>query len=208
MKVCAGKLGPWTTPKPGRRCCLKLYEGFFKVALNKDAERLGIVFTPVEVVDFILQSADHALQQHFGRRLTSENVHILDPFTGTGTFYCASLTEPGTDPGTPTWSVSLPGELSANEIVLLAYYIAAINIEEATTGGAAWTAPMRHSRALYLQTPSTWADGRATSRPLCPSTAARQKQQEQDITVIVGNPPYSAGNGVRPMKIPMCPIRT
>ena len=68
---------------------LELYERFFTVALRKDAERLGVVYTPVEVVDFILQSADHALQQHFGRRLTSENVHILDPFTGHRNLYRA-----------------------------------------------------------------------------------------------------------------------
>ena len=73
---------------------LELYERFFSLALRKDAARLGIVYTPVEVVDFILHSADHALQQHFGRRLSEENVHILDPFTGTGTFIVRLLQNP------------------------------------------------------------------------------------------------------------------
>ena len=77
-----------------QKVLLELYERFFKVALKKEAERLGIVYTPVEVVDFILHSADHALQQHFGRRLTGEDVHILDPFTGTGTFIMRLLQNP------------------------------------------------------------------------------------------------------------------
>ena len=81
-----------------QKVLLELYERFFKVALRKDAERLGIVYTPVEVVDFILQSANHALQKHFGRRLTDEHVHILDPFTGTGTFIVRLLQKSGADP--------------------------------------------------------------------------------------------------------------
>ena len=82
-----------------QKVLLELYERFFKVALRKDAERLGIVYTPVEVVDFILKSADHALQKHFGRRLSDENVHILDPFTGTGTFIVRLLQKPGPGAG-------------------------------------------------------------------------------------------------------------
>ena len=82
-----------------QKVLLELYERFFQVALKKEAERLGIVYTPIEVVDFILHSADHALHQHFGRRLTDENVHILDPFTGTGTFIVRLLQNLGTDPG-------------------------------------------------------------------------------------------------------------
>ena len=82
-----------------QKVLLELYERFFAVALRKDAERLGIVYTPVEVVDFILHSADHALHQHFGRRLTDTDVHVLDPFTGTGTFLRAPAAEPGADPG-------------------------------------------------------------------------------------------------------------
>ena len=82
-----------------QKVLLELYERFFKVALKRDAERLGIVYTPVEVVDFILHSADHALQQHFGRRLTDESVHILDPFTGHGHVHCAPAATSGADPG-------------------------------------------------------------------------------------------------------------
>ena len=65
---------------------LELYEKFFANALKKDAERLGIVYTPVEVVDFILHSADEVLRQEFGRSLSDEGVHLLDPFAGAGVF--------------------------------------------------------------------------------------------------------------------------
>ena len=91
-------------------------------------ERLGIVYTPVEIVDFILHSADAALQEHFGTRLADKNVHILDPFTGTGTFP-VRLIETGLIPADKL-PYKYRHELHANEIVLLAYYIAAINIEE------------------------------------------------------------------------------
>ena len=116
-----------------QKVLLELYERFFKVALKKEAERLGIVYTPIEVVDFILHSADHALQQHFGRRLTGENVHILDPFTGTGTFIVRLLQNPELIRDEDLVR-KFQSELHANEIVLLAYYIAAINIEEAYHG--------------------------------------------------------------------------
>ena len=69
-----------------QRVLLELYEKFFATALKKDAERLGIVYTPVEVVDFILHSADEVLRKEFGRSLSDEGVHILDPFTGAGVF--------------------------------------------------------------------------------------------------------------------------
>ena len=116
-----------------QKVLLELYERFFKVALKKEAERLGIVYTPIEVVDFILHSADHALQQHFGRRLTGEDVHILDPFTGTGTFIVRLLQNPELIRDEDLVR-KFQSELHANEIVLLAYYIAAINIEEAYHG--------------------------------------------------------------------------
>ena len=69
-----------------QRVLLELYEKFFATALKKDAERLGIVYTPVEVVDFILHSANEVLQDEFGKSLSDEGVHILDPFTGAGIF--------------------------------------------------------------------------------------------------------------------------
>ena len=106
----------------------ELYENFFKKAFKKYAERLGIVYTPVEVVDFILNSADDLLHKHFGKRLTSKGVNILDPFTGTGTFI-SRLLQLGLI-AKKDLARKYASELHANEIVLLAYYIAAINIEQ------------------------------------------------------------------------------
>lgn len=111
---------------------MELYEKFFATAMKKDAERLGIVYTPVEIVDFILASADHVLREEFGRSLSDEGVHVLDPFTGTGIFLVRLLQSDllrNND-----LQRKYQKEMHANEIVLLAYYIAAIHIEEAYHG--------------------------------------------------------------------------
>nr|VFJ67168.1 MAG: hypothetical protein BECKFM1743C_GA0114222_104466 [Candidatus Kentron sp. FM] len=104
-----------------QRIVVELYDKFFRNAFPRMTERLGIVYTPVEVVDFILHSIDHLLREEFGQTLGSRGVHILDPFTGTGTFI-TRLIQSGLI--TPE---ELPDkyqhEIHANEIVLLAYYI-------------------------------------------------------------------------------------
>ena len=110
----------------------ELYDKFFRAAFPRMTERLGIVYTPVEVVDFIVNSADYALKQEFGVGLTDEGVHILDPFTGTGTFIVRLLQSGLIKP--EDLERKFTKELHANEIVLLAYYIAAINIEETYHG--------------------------------------------------------------------------
>src|SRR5690606_9679530 len=106
---------------------VELYDKFFRNAFPKMTERLGIVYTPVEVVDFILHSVDHLLQREFGQTLGSKGVHILDPFTGTGTFM-TRLLQSGLIAENDL-SYKYKNEIHANELVLLAYYIAAINIE-------------------------------------------------------------------------------
>ncbi|MFN4845333.1 MAG: DEAD/DEAH box helicase, partial [Dolichospermum sp.] len=111
-----------------QRIIIELYDKFFRAAFPRLVERLGIVYTPVEVVDFIIKSADFALKQEFGVGLTDEGVHILDPFTGTGTFMVRLLQSGLIKPEDLQRKFSY--ELHCNEIVLLAYYIAAINIEE------------------------------------------------------------------------------
>lgn len=90
-------------------------------------EKLGIVYTPVEVVDFIIHSVNHVLQKEFDRTISDENIHILDPFTGTGTFITRLLQSGLIKP--EDLERKYNHEIHANEIVLLAYYIAAINIE-------------------------------------------------------------------------------
>src|SRR5690606_33509090 len=106
-----------------------LYESFFRHAFKGTSDRLGIVYTPIEIVDFILKSADEALQEHFGKRLEDKGVHILDPFTGTGTFIVRLIQSGLISPEALAHKYRY--ELHANEIVLLAYYVAAVNIEEA-----------------------------------------------------------------------------
>ena len=176
-----------------QKVLLELYERFFTVALRKDAERLGIVYTPVEVVDFILRSANHALQQHFGRRLTAENVHILDPFTGTGTFIVRLLQKPELIRDVDLVR-KFTAELHANEIVLLAYYIAAINIEEAYHGRRGMASDYEPFEGIVFTDTFNLGEGEGQFPQSLPVNSRRvQRQQTRDITVIVGNPPYSVG---------------
>ena len=176
-----------------QKVLLELYERFFRVALKKDAERLGIVYTPVEVVDFILNSADHALLQHFGRRLMDEDVHILDPFTGTGTFIVRLLQSPELIRDADLVR-KFSSELHGNEIVLLAYYIAAINIEEAYHGRRGMESEYAPFEGIVFTDTFNLSEGEGRLPASLPVNSQRvQQQQDRDITVIVGNPPYSAG---------------
>ena len=111
-----------------QKVILELYDKFFATAFPKMASRLGIVYTPTEVVDFIIRSVEDVLQSEFKSSLTDKNVHIIDPFTGTGTFITRLLQSGIIKPD--DLHRKFTKELHANEIVLLAYYIAAINIEE------------------------------------------------------------------------------
>ena len=119
-------------PEARQHVLMELYEKFFATAMKKAADRLGIVYTPVEIVDFILTSADAVLRREFGRSLGSEGVHVLDPFTGTGIFLVRLLQSALI--GDADLRRKYREELHANELVLLAYYIAAIHIEEAFRG--------------------------------------------------------------------------
>jgi predicted helicase len=154
-------------------------------------ERLGIVYTPVEIVDFILHSADAALQEHFGTRLADKNVHILDPFTGTGTFP-VRLIETGLIPADKL-PYKYRHELHANEIVLLAYYIAAINIEESfhrVTGQDYEPFPGIVLTDTFQMSEPQNGD---IDEGLPENHERADRQKARDIRVIVGNPPYSVG---------------
>ncbi len=111
-----------------QRVVIELYEQFFKNALPKQVAKLGIVYTPVEVVNFILQSVEAVLQDKFGSSINDDGVHILDPFTGTGTFIVQLLRSGLIRHDRLLYKYT--NEIHANEIVLLAYYIACVNIEE------------------------------------------------------------------------------
>ncbi|MBZ0089063.1 MAG: damage-inducible protein, partial [Thermoanaerobaculia bacterium] len=117
------------TPEARQRVIVELYDKFFRTAFPRMADRLGIVYTPVEIVDFILKSVDDTLRSEFDETLASPGVQVLDPFTGTGTFIVRLLQ--GGFVGGQDLPRKYAQELHANEIVLLAYYIAAVNIEAA-----------------------------------------------------------------------------
>ena len=176
-----------------QRVLLELYEKFFQKALKKDAERLGIVYTPVEVVDFILHSANEVLQDEFGRCLSDEGVHILDPFTGAGIFLARLLQSNLIQPD--DLERKYREELHANEIVLLAYYIAAVNIEEAFHGKRGEDKAYEPFNGIVLtDTFNLNKDKTLFPKEWLPDNNERvERQQQLPIGVIVGNPPWSAG---------------
>lgn len=176
-----------------QRVLLELYEKFFQKALKKDAERLGIVYTPVEVVDFILHSANEVLQDEFGRSLGDEGVHILDPFTGAGIFLARLLQSKLIQPD--DLERKYREELHANEIVLLAYYIAAVNIEEAFHGKRSEDKAYEPFNGIVLtDTFNLNKDKTLFPKEWLPDNNERvERQQQLPIGVIVGNPPWSAG---------------
>ena len=176
-----------------QRVLMELYEKFFATALKKDADRLGIVYTPVEIVDFILNSTDRVLRDEFGRSLSDEGVHVLDPFTGTGIFLVRLLQSSLIRD--KDLARKYREELHANEIVLLAYYIAAIHIEEAFRGkrgvGSAYEP---FSGIVLTDTFNLHTDRTGFPRDWLPDNSARaERQQGLPIQVVIGNPPWSAG---------------
>src|SRR5690554_4592426 len=188
-----------------QRIIVELYDKFFRNAFPRMTERLGIVYTPVEVVDFILHSVEHVLNTEFNSSMAEDNVHILDPFTGTGTFI-TRLLQSGIIPKDKLPHKYLK-EIHANELVLLAYYIAAINIEatyhgilnnnvtgqeddEDIFGGVAYQ-PFEGICLTDTFQMNEKAD--LVDELLEENSARRKRQQELDIRVIIGNPPYSAG---------------
>jgi predicted helicase len=177
----------------------KLYDSFFKGAFPVLTQRLGIVYTPVEVVDFIIHSVNDVLKVQFGQTLGSEGVHILDPFTGTGTFI-TRLLQSGLI-SQEQLAHKYREEIHANEIVLLAYYIAAINIEtvyhELMQGELTEDAPYEPFTGILLtDTFQMYEQERDMVANLLPDNSERRTRQKAlDIRVIIGNPPYSAGQG-------------
>jgi len=167
-----------------------LYDTFFHSAFPRMAERLGIVYTPVQVVDFILESADAVLRQHFGHNLASHGVRILDPFAGTGTFLVRLIQSGLIEAEALRHKFS--HELYANELVLLAYYIASVNIE---TAYHAATGEYRPFGGMVLtDTFQMTEEGDLVDQAVLPENNARAEcQLAQPIQVIIGNPPYSAG---------------
>ena len=175
-----------------------VYEDFYKVYNPKAADRLGVVYTPNEVVDFMIRGTDHLLRKHFGRGLADDNVQILDPATGTGTFITNLINYLSLD----RLEHKYRNEMHANEVAILPYYIANLNIE--------YTYKERTGR--YLEFPNLcfvdtldnmdWrgASAAAVQRQGAFELGAMseenwiriQEQNEKTISVIIGNPPYNA----------------
>ncbi len=173
-----------------QKIIIELYDKFFKTAFPRTTEKLGIVYTPVEVVDFIIHSVNDTLKAEFGETLGSKNVHILDPFTGTGTFI-TRLMQSGLITKEEL-AYKYKNEIHANEIVLLAYYIASINIEQVyhdimggdyePFNGICLTdtfAMQEHDVEIFDQ--------------LVDNSNRLKKQKSLPVKIIIGNPPYSAG---------------
>ena len=177
-----------------------IYEDFYTAYNPAAADRLGVVYTPNEVVDFIIRGADHLLQKHFGKTLADDNVQILDPATGTGTFVTNLINHLPAD----RLEYKYRHEIHANEVAILPYYIANLNIE--------YTYQQRTGH--YLEFPNLcfvdtldnldWqqqgATGGAVTRQgsfnlggLSEENWIRiQEQNDKTISVIIGNPPYNA----------------
>lgn len=197
------RAGGIDTAEGKQKIILELYDKFFSNAFPRMTERLGIVYTPVEVVDFIIHSVEDVLQREFNSSMADDNVHILDPFTGTGTFITRLL-----------HSNLIPNdrlphkykqEIHANEIVLLAYYIAAINIEATyhaimtqTTGNTTTNTDTDYVpfEGICLTDTFQMMDGQQIDTDeyiLRENNTRLSRQKALDIRVIMGNPPYSSG---------------
>ncbi|NVM98522.1 type ISP restriction/modification enzyme [Arthrobacter sp. SDTb3-6] len=192
-----------TNAEGKQKIVTELYERFFKLAFPRTAESLGIVYTPVEVVDFIIRAVDDVLAKDFDSSLSAPGVHVLDPFAGTGTFTVRLLQSGRIKPEDLLRKYTQ--ELHANEILLMAYYIAAINIEAtlhgiledqaATAGGdPAEVEYVPFDGMVLTDTFQMSEDGDTLDEHVFTSNNDRVVAQNKlDIRVIIGNPPYSVG---------------
>ncbi|GAA4667523.1 DEAD/DEAH box helicase [Bartonella pachyuromydis] len=179
-----------TSPQARQNLIIKLYEDFFTKAFKKTTDRLGIVYTPVEVVDFIIHSVDDILRNEFGKSLGSRGVSILDPFTGTGTFITRLLQSNLIKPEDMEYKFRY--DIHANEIVFLAYYIAAINIESTYHGLMKGEyIPFKH---IGLTDTFQMLERKDLLQELFKENSEYLEHQKNlNIEVIFGNPPYSIG---------------
>lgn len=182
-----------TDPKAKQRLIVELYDKFFARAFKRTTEKLGIVYTPVEVIDFIIRSVDDVLRDTFGQTLGSPGVHILDPFTGTGSFITRLLQSGLIAP--EEMEHKYRHEIHANEIVLLAYYIAAINIETVYHGvmGGDY---VPFEGICLTDTFQMYEKGDLIAQVMPDNSERRKRQRDLDIRVILGNPPYAVAHHI------------
>lgn len=171
-----------------QKIIVELYNTFFKVAMPKTVEKLGIVYTPVEVVDFIVRSVADVLKREFNRSISDENVHILDPFTGTGTFI-TRLIQSGLIKDKDL-KRKYEKELHANEILLLPYYIASVNIESAYPQEESY----QPFNGICLTDTFQLNESEELFSKIFPVNSERViAQKKAPLRIIIGNPPYSVG---------------
>lgn len=178
----------------GKQTIIKnLYEKFFKGAFPLTVEKLGIVYTPVECVDFIIRSVDDILKTEFNTSLTEQNVHILDPFTGTGTFITRLLQSGLIRP--EDMERKYRNEIHCNEIVLLAYYIADVNIESVFHDITHRETYLPYSGICLTDTfqLAEKKHNELFTEFFQDNSKRVKKQMATHVRVIIGNPPYSIG---------------
>ncbi|WP_425452184.1 type ISP restriction/modification enzyme [Moraxella bovis] len=198
-------------PAHRQKIIKELYDNFFNKAFPKLSEKMGIVYTPIEVVDFIIHSVEHILQTEFKASLSDDGVQIIDPFTGTGTFITRLLQSGIID------NKNLPikySQIHANEMLLLAYYIATINIESVyhsiMVDKLGIIDDYKPFTGICLA--DTFAMYENDLITLSDNSERQKRQKELDITVIMGNPPYSVGkksanDSIENMKYPVLDSR-
>ena len=173
-----------------------LYENFYKVYNVKAADRLGVVYTPNEIVRFMIESADWLCEKHFGKNLIDKNVEILDPATGTGTFICELLEHFRGQPA--KLKQKYKEELHANEVAILPYYVANLNIEAtyaAITGEYSEFENLCFVDTLDnvgLHTAARGSTAELFGSVTEENVARIKRQNSKKISVIIGNPPYNA----------------
>ena len=177
-----------------QRIIADLYGTFFEKALPKEADSMGMVYTPIEAVDYVVRSVEDVLLSEFGTSVSSSGVHVLDPFTGTGTFLTRLLSSGLIRPEDLIRKYS--EELHANDITLLAYYIATVNIEM-TFHGLAEPPEYTPFHGVVFADSFEARENRVAPRLNAPFFQANNErlnlQNDRDIRVIISNPPWSVG---------------
>jgi len=168
-----------------------VYENFYKAYNPKGADRLGVVYTPNEIVHFMVESTDYLLEKHFGKNLSDKNVEILDPATGTGTF----ITEIIEHIPPKYLKHKYLNEIHCNELAILPYYIANLNIEYTYQQKMNEYQPFNH--IVFVDTLDNLGFGYTGKQMTMFSMSAEnldriRNQNSKKISVIIGNPPYNA----------------
>ncbi|GLP09333.1 hypothetical protein HpBGD53_15200 [Helicobacter pylori] len=173
-----------------------LYNTFFKVAFRKQSEKLGIVYTPIEVVDFILRATNGILKKHFNTDFNDKNITIFDPFTGTGSFIARLLSKENALISDEALKEKFQKNLFAFDIVLLSYYIALINITQAAQNR---DGSLKHFKNIALTDSLDIYEEKNDKgvfkffEDLKENKEIKDTLAGQNIRVIIGNPPYSSG---------------